>query len=629
VLDYAPQAAGNGVGRGLVVWRANAAGQLAGFGSAPDTVKAVMYEATAKTWSAPQNLHSAPGLLDVRAAYGASEAAVVYSIDADQVATTTHDVEIWAQRYVSGAWQSPVRLTNDSERDGSPRIAYDNSGQPVAAWLRTSAASETLVMLQRGWAGTPVAASFNGASAPTTLNDIAVNAAGDIALLWSVAYEGFDLQHDLAYAVYSAAGNSWSAPTRLTNDAAHNDDASLAWRNATEFNVVYDRASRMTLTDTVSIDGAAKPFTYTVANPNGHDVVVLRHALLPAQPAVPQDGLIISPANAAPGEPATVTATVRNLGDLPASDVEVVLGLSDARLPVASAPVTPIATTSLQSLRGGESIPVSFTVTLPARPNRFVAQVRCASGCAAAPKPDAVLITTLPDLSVASVYVDRNTLGGTSLVRADIVNMGVISATRAQMTVSDDNGTLGTSEIYITPTTGLQPGARVTGFYRLDSETQFTGARAMTVTVTLLDAGGEALLTNNVGEFDWIRQPDWSLSARSATLGAPGAAGTPITVTAYNVADVDAPAVSVQVYSAHPDEGGTLLWQGTLPAAAAWRNAQVTALLPGSVPRVFVRVNTPETVSELSAANNTARAGRGFTGGLVGPFRLWLPAVRR
>ncbi len=84
----------------------------------------------------------------------------------------------------------------------------------------------------------------------------------------------------------------------------------------------------------------------------------------------------------------------------------------------------------------------------------------------------------------------------------------------------------------------------------------------------------------------------------------------------------------MQVYSAYPDEGGSLLWQGMLPAAGAWRNAQVTTLLAGSVPRAFVRVNTPETVTELSAANNTARAGRGFTGGLVdGPFRLLLPVV--
>ncbi len=630
-LDYAPQAAGNGAGRGLVVWRENSAGQLAGFGSTPDTVKAVIYDANAKSWSVAQSLHSAAGLLDVRTAYGPSEAAVVYSIDADQVASTTQDVEIWAQRTSGNSWQTPVRLTNNSDNDSSPHIVYDVSGQPVIVWLRSSAAGEPALMLQRGWGNTPVATLVTGASAPQAIADMALNANGDIALLWSVAYEGFDLQHDLAYAVFSAAGNTWSAPLRLTDDAAHNDDASLAWRSATEFNVVYDRAARMMLTDTVSIDGMAKPYTYTVANPNGHAVVVHRHPLLPAQPAVPQDGLSISPANAAPGAPATVTATVRNLGDLPAGNVEVVLGLSDARLPVASAPVTPIATTALPALRGGEAIPVTFNVTLPVRPNRLVAQVRCASGCVAAPKPDATLTTTLPDLEITGAYVDRHTMRGAALVRAEIVNTGVISATRVQLTVSDDTGSLGSSEVYITPTTGLLPGARVTGFHTLDNETQFTGAKALTVTVKLLDAGGETSEANNMMELDWIRQPDWSLGSHSAVLGAPGAAGTPITITAYNVADVDAPAVAVQVFSAHPDEGGTLLWQGALPAAEAWKYAQVSTVLRDNVPRAFVRVNSPETVTELSAANNTARAGRGFTGGGVidMPFRLMLPVMQK
>jgi hypothetical protein len=390
---------------------------------------------------------------------------------------------------------------------------------------------------------------------------------------------------------------------------------------------MFDRAARQTLTDTVTIDGAPKPYTYTISNPNGHDLVVLSHTLLPAQPAVQPGGLSINPANAAPNTPASVVAQVSNLGDLPASTVQVVIGLSDARLPAASAAVSPIATTTLPSLRGGETLPVSLTVNLPARPNRLVALVSCASGCAAAPSPNAVITTTLPELVVTGVGPDRNTLDGATLVRANIMNTGVISAARAEMMVSDASGELGTSEVFITPTTGLLPGQSVFAYVALDASTEFTGVKALTVTVRLLGAVGEVNLANNSASFGWVRQPDWSLTSGGTVLGLATSAGTPLTITAYNEADVAAPAVSVQVFSTHPDEGGTLLWQGQMPSAEAWGYARVVARLPGNVARAFVRLNAPEVVRELSLANNTARAGKGFADAVR--FRVMLPVVRK
>jgi hypothetical protein len=81
------------------------------------------------------------------------------------------------------------------------------------------------------------------------------------------------------------------------------------------------------------------------------------------------------------------------------------------------------------------------------------------------------------------------------------------------------------------------------------------------------------------------------------------------------------------VFSTHPDEGGTLLWQGQMPSAEAWGYARVVARLPGNVARAFVRLNAPEVVSELSLANNTARAGKGFADAVR--FRVMLPVVRK
>lgn len=213
----------------------------------------------------PKNLTTTRGLIALHAAYGNTEAAVLYAIDADGVATTTQDSEIWAQRNVAGVWQTPVRISNNSEADSSPRIAYDAANQPVLVWLRTNAEGQTFLMLQRGWGGAASATLLDGPAAPAALRDVAVNANGDIVALWTAAYQSFDLQSDLTYAVFHAATNTWSAPLRLTNDAAQDDFANVAWKSANEFNVLYDRAALQTLTTTVMIDGAAKPVTYTVA----------------------------------------------------------------------------------------------------------------------------------------------------------------------------------------------------------------------------------------------------------------------------------------------------------------------------------------------------------------------------
>lgn len=622
--DYAPQIAGNGTNRALLVWRENAAGQVGGFAATPDIVKAAVYDPGAKTWGATQSLTAPVGLLDVQPAVGPAEAAVAYAIDADGVASTTHDLEIWAQRQIAGAWQAPTRLTNNADADSSPKLAYDAAGQPVIAWLRNTLSGEKSVMLQRGWAGVPSAAAFDGVYAPFALRDMAVNADGDVALTWPIVVDGQDVQSELAYAVFDAGAGAWSAPMRLTRDPNIEQSANLAWRNATELSVLYDRVALQTLTSTVVISGVATPFTYTTPNPNGHDLVVLTHPIAPAQPEVPVGGLTINPANAAPGATAVITAVVRNLGDVPVTGAQVKIGASDARLPALGAPTTTVATATLPMLRGGETRRVSFTVSLPARPNRLAAALTCP---ACPPAPGAIITTTLADLAMLGAGPDRASVPGTTFVRADIVNSGVISAARADMTVEDDSGVLGAVTVYITPTTGLLPGESARGYFPLDASTEFTGPRPITVTVQLIDPAGEAIVANNVASFDWIRLPDWSLTNGGLVLGAPGPGGTPITITAYNQSDVTAPEALVQVFSMPPDEGGVLLWQGALGSAEPFGRARRVAVLPGAVPRAFARVNLPEAFEELSTANNTARAGRGFAD--VARILTYMPLIRR
>ena len=648
-LDYSPVAAGNGVDRALVVWRANPAGQLAGFGATPDAVKAAIYNATSKTWSAPQVLTTTPGLVDVDVAYGASEAATVYAIDADRVATTTADTEVWAQRFISNTWQPAIRLTNNSVEDTSPRIAFDAAGQPVIVWVQIAPSGERALAMKRGWAGQTVTATMTGDNAPGELRRLSVNANGDVAVVWHSVSLSETLQSDSSYALYDAATGVWSAPIQITGDADDDRYTNVAWRGNDQIHLFYDRATLQELTSTVVISGVTTPFTYTTRDPNGHALVIAARDVLtgpgtlllhlpqadagrqsvnaPASPAglSVAGTMSVSPTNVAPGSPASITVMVRNTADRPAQNVRVAFGVSDARIPQGSAPVTPIVTVTVPLLRGGESRPVvvNWTAPAPKRPNRLIAT----ASCAVCGQAQAVITTTLPDLAVGLTGIDRNILPGIPFVRATISNTGVLSAAGALVTVYDATGPLGSANANISATLGLTPGHSADAYVELDGFAAFTGSHPLTVSVQLISpttAIGEASTDNNQFAFDWVRLPDWSLLSGGIVLGPGSAAGTPFTITAYNEADVTAPATGIALYTDAPQDGGTLLWQGTLSQTLAFDKVKISGRLTGNVPRIYVRANPAGAVSELTVDNNNARAGTGFA-----QWRIRLPIVRR
>lgn len=161
VLDYAPVVAGNATDGALdfALAREPRPANSTGFGATPDSLLVARYDPVTQQWSTPEALLTICGLVNIAAAYGPDEAAVVYAVDHDGVATTTSDTKLYLRRWQHGDWQPAVRLTTNAVADTDPQLAYGTDGTPVLVWLQTTA---------EGSVGIRMPSRLDGADKPAT-----------------------------------------------------------------------------------------------------------------------------------------------------------------------------------------------------------------------------------------------------------------------------------------------------------------------------------------------------------------------------------------------------------------------------------------------------------------------------
>lgn len=136
--------------------------------------------------SDPADRLAAPAL-----ATSGNRALVVWSHD-DRTQGVQQGREIMARLWNGSAWQTAARLTNDSNQDFHPALAFGQNGQAVALWERNK------------------------------LSGLADDAPLDAAVVGAF---------EIAYAVYSPTGNTWSTPAFLTNNGHLDSAPALARSN--------------------------------------------------------------------------------------------------------------------------------------------------------------------------------------------------------------------------------------------------------------------------------------------------------------------------------------------------------------------------------------------------------------
>jgi hypothetical protein len=605
VLDYEPVAAGNGVDGAFVAWRSNAAGQLNGFGDTADTIWAAHYNPATKSWGAATSLLSTRGLIEMTAAYGPTEAALLYAIDQDGN-VDTDDTEIVGQRFVGGVWQQPQRLTVNAVADTQPRITYRADGTPILVWLQTDADGRRFVAYQEGWNGSVSLTPMDGDHAPGYLSNVAVNSAGDALLLWRSLYDvdSVDGRGDLSFAVRRASTGHWSTPLRLTNDAGYERNLSARWKDADTLAAVYQ----------------------ITADDGSHALQYVERTVSAADAAVDALDIALDPVNPAPGTPLTATVTVRNLGMEAQPNITVRVDEVDAWTGAVKRQIH----SGEIALRGGEAlaIPVAYTSGQGANHLRVALSCRGAA-CGEALNDSATVAVNQPNLVLTGAGVVQRSVN--SVVRAAVTNSGVVSATMVAMTVTaglpEGETELGSVFFHMNGETGVLPGEEVFGEFILPTDLDLGESVPLTVTVAPAFGQPELSVADNTRSIVWQRLPNLYLLPDFVDKTQIGGQTT-FTVTVFNDSALATPASTLTAYSADPDEGGSVLGSGEIPALEPYGQAAVTLLLAGAVDGVYLRANPDQSFVERTTADNDLSTIAPADGG-SSEFRLMLPSIYR
>jgi probable HAF family extracellular repeat protein len=269
---------------------------------------------------------------------------VVFSQDADGN-PETNDTRLMYTFWDGDAWRTPVPVRGDTQPQSSPTLAIANGDLPVLFFVRSGLphpqhegyTQEQLVVTTftgAGWSEPTAVTQAN------TLNDLQVTTTpdGKVSAMWVTASEGVA---DIWTTVYDGATDTYSLPVRLTqDDMTHEQQLSLAWDPEGNPSAVYIKRQLTTEERQVrGEDGNWYPVPVTV--PARADLYLLAHR---PKPDLTISQLWFDPSNAGGGSRVTMTATVRNLRALGASNVKVRFYDGDPNaggVPIGTATVSP------------------------------------------------------------------------------------------------------------------------------------------------------------------------------------------------------------------------------------------------------------------------------------------------
>lgn len=594
LMDYAPQLAPLADGNLLALWQSSDGTDLLGTAAHPVTLYTAVWNHATATWSAPQV--ALAGLYDLLgvafAAQTSSQAAVMLARDMDGDLLTPADSELFYSTFDGATWSAPVRLTNDAVADEAPRLAYDAAGRRQLVWRRNGA----LVWLNNTWAIGAVQ-TLGAATEGGALGSALVRATnGNLALVWTTLDAAGPA---LAYRVFDATANAWSARQLLLADGA----AEAAYATAFAADGALNLALQRTQLTYADAGGAVN-----IPTPGQHDLIFLVHTV---GRDLMWESLTVTPAQPTPGGAVLLTGVLRNAGDLTVAAPQAVFYADDAAI---------AAVQTLPALAAGYTTTVDVAWTLPATATLPYVLAAVADPAGQVAETDetnnqATAGVNLPNLSVDAFYTTaadgqltavarmRNAGGGAALtpftvtLRAGAAITGALLAERAASSLSA--GDLVTLTFLLTDTAGL------------------TDVNALWVLADAAEAVAESRETDNAAVAMAGLLPDLTLTAADLVIG------ETTTITVHNRGLRAATNVLVTVAEGALD--GAQLYSSVVASLPAGGGATVAFSLSAGGHTLFAAVDPLHAIGERDESNNVAV--RSATVQIV--RSIYLPIVRR
>jgi formylglycine-generating enzyme len=433
-LDNTPLLCGPmGNGNVLLVWTENGANLLMGTnGPGADTVRWCEWSAASRSWSAPQTLVDGLAYRLSQSLAGASNTAVyAWSQDGDGVLTNATDHEVFYVTYTNGAWRSPIQFTPDGTANSNVRAAVAAAGNTYLFWE-----NDLGLVMSRDFSS-----AYRLVRRPDQTSGFAdyvltVGPAGNLVLLWQgMSTNGSDAH----YAVYDPVSDTWSRDGFLCQDAPLERSFAPAWDNVGNLTVAYDKQQIFYTNKTVTLTDGSQITLTNVPQRGRVDVMVTKRALV-KDLALGAGDLTVGGVNYLPGDPLTLTAIVRNLGNIAVSNV--VVGFYKGDPDSGGVLLTNVTLPGWLEAAATNLASAVWVVPEPAAPNILYAVVNRASLASEFNESNNVQSVSVggTDLTVSLVSYRAETNGAVRVI-AKVQNLGAPAAANSVLAIRREGQT--------------------------------------------------------------------------------------------------------------------------------------------------------------------------------------------
>ena len=608
LMDAALKVATGRDGTVMALWHTGDGESLVGTATKPLTLTHSLWDGT--VWSTPAAIVN--NQQDVfKSAMGvrsATEAAMVLS--KASTGQGAESIELFYSTFNGATWRGLQQLTTNTVSDTSPAIAYDSSGMRHVIWLQDG----KLMWLKDSWAASDAKALLP-ADAVTAISqfDLVQSATGTLAIVWQ-STDG--AAGGTSYVLYDPAADGWSAPHQLATDDRVDSVHAAALAPNGDLHMGYQQTALTYFTGTVAIS-TTQSISVTNMPQTGQSHLAYR-THTPSRDLT-FDSLTLAPPNPAPGQMVTVTAVVRNAGDLTAIAPAVAVSVGT------ESPTTQ----TLSNIRGGYTHTVQVKMTMPvaASPQAVMATVDQNNQIAETDEANNTVsrTTTLPDLHVS--VVDTIYHGAGVSVTLNIVNAGVLDiASAVDVVLRADHPMTGT-QLAKSSLSVLASGANapLTLVVSATDMTSITADRLWAI-VDDADSVTEADEANNTTQTTLYVHPDLTLMATDIAAGP-----EELVITIHNKGVRAAANVRVWIAEGtNPPAAASTIYTETIPTIAAGELVTLTVAASTGHQQYAVEIDPDGAIVEINEGNNLAigrvtvesRAG-------TGSKELYLPVIAR
>ncbi len=491
VVDFAPLLCGPMTnGDALLLWTRDYDNQLISTNPAQHRVGSRLWRAATQSWVAtPSAATGQTYQLSQSLAGSGNRAVYAWTRDADGVLTNDTDQEVFYCEWADGTWGPVTQYATNSVADKNARAAVSPSGDAYLIWqqgtnLVMSKNLSTNVSLVRADSQTAGFLDYSLAFGP----------AGNLVLLWQeMSTNGSDAH----YMVHDPASDTWSKDMLLCQDSPLERSFAPVWDNVGNLTVAYNKVQILYTNKTVTVEGGGTVTITNVPQPGRVDLCVTKRALIKDLALMAGD-FTIQGNNYLPGDPLTLSAAVRNAGDVAVSNA--VVSFYDGHPDAGGTLITNLALSGWVEAAGSNLLSALWVVPEPATNHTLYAVVDRAGAVTEFNETNNTQSLNIggSDLAVGLVSYQAETNGAMRVI-AQVQNLGAPNATNSVLAIrrkGETNAPLATAEVPL-----LEPGRLAQVALDLPAGTQPSGEALYTLRADEGGAVSDVDTNNNTTSF--------------------------------------------------------------------------------------------------------------------------------